>query len=462
MPSRRDVLAALAAVGIAGCTGDPGTGGTPSRTPGGTPTDPARTGTAAGTDAPTGSPEASPSGTPAEPAGPAVRWARDLGGSVRHRPTVHDGTLYVAGGTNANAPPPDREYLRPAAGENVYALDLAGEERWRHEARGGVGGRPRVLADGVHAVVGWDAGTHGVDQRLARVVDGERRWATDVAEGYLSILGVHDGTTFVGTGDDALGLSGETVHAVGSGGSERWRTESGDAYDGTVHDGTLYVPYGHRRTTALDAETGAERWGRVMEPAGDRLRVFGDTLYLGATEQDADGDYPLVAVDAAAGEERWRYAGPGGDEGPFVPAGAIEGDLVYGTEYGGLLFAVDSTTGEEVWRYPVGAETRDPPALAGGTVYVPAVDGRVHAVDPDGGRRWVRTVGEHVVGLRANEAGVVAVTRGPEGSPHGLTALSHGGTQRWSFAHPGDLTRAAVVGAEAYVGTDGGFVVALG
>ncbi len=234
MPSRRDLLATLAAVGFAGCTGDPGTGETSSRTPGRTPTGTPRTGAPTTTDVPTESPEANPSDTPAEPSGPAVRWTRDLGGSVRHRPTVHGGTLYVAGGTNANAPPEDREHLRPNAGENVYALSLAGEERWRHEARAGVAGRPRVVADGVHAV------------------------------------------------------------------------------------------------------------------------------------------------------------------------------------------------------------------------------------GPDGERRWVRSVGEHVVDLHANEAGVVAVRRGTEGQPHGLTALSHDGAERWSFAHPADLTRAAVVGHEAYVGTGSGFVVALG
>lgn len=461
MPSRRDFLAALAAVGVAGCIGDPGTGeratGTPRPTGG-----PARTETNTRTDVPTGSPAGSPTGTPVTPAGSAVRWVRELGGSVRHPPTVHDGTLYVAGGTNANAPPEDRQYVRPDAAENVYALSLAGEERWRYAARAGVGGRPRVVGGGVHAVVGWNAGTHGVDQRLVRLVDGERRWEAELAEGYLSILGDDEGTTFVGTGDDALGLSGETTHAVARDGTERWRIESGDAYEGTVHGGMVYVPYGYRRTTALDVETGEERWAKAMPPAGGEPRAFGDALYLGAEEQNADGDYPLVAVDAATGEELWRYASEGGDEGPFVPTGAVEGERVYGTEYGGLLFALDPATGEEVWRYPVDAETPDPPALAGGTVYLPAEDGRIHAVTPEGERRWVRSAGAHLTNLHANEAGVVVAMRGPGGRPYGLTAFDRDGAERWSFTHPGDLARAAVVGSEAYVGTGGGFVVALG
>jgi outer membrane protein assembly factor BamB len=202
-----------------------------------------------------------------------------------------------------------------------------------------------------------------------------------------------------------------------------------------------------------------------MEPAGNDPRVFGDTLYLSAPEQDEDGNYPLVAVDAATGEERWRYAATGGNEGPFVPTGAVEDEEagpVYGTEFGGLLFALDAGTGEERWRYTVDADTRESPVLAGETVYLPTLDGRVHAVAPDGSRRWVRSVDEHVVGLHANEAGVVAATRGPEKGPDGLAGLTHDGSERWSFAHPGDLTRATVVGSEAYVGTEGGFVVALG
>jgi outer membrane protein assembly factor BamB len=464
VPSRRDLLATLAAVGLAGCTGDPGTGETPSRTPGRTPAETPRTDPPTATDAPTGSPGTSPSDTPTEPTGPAVRWTRDLGGSVRHRPTVHGGTLYVAGGTNANAPPEDREYLRPEAGENVYAFDLSGVERWHYEARAGVGGRPRVVGGGVHAVVGWNAGIHGADQRLVRLVDGERRWSTELAGGFLSILGSHDATTFVGTGDDALGVSGESIHAVDPEGSERWRIESGDAYGGTVHEGTLYVPYGYRRPTALDVETGTEQWATVMEPLGGDLRVFGDTLYLSDPEQDTEGDYPLVAVDAATGEERWRYASAGGDEGPFVPTGAVEGTdgRVFGTEYGGLLFALDAATGEELWRYSVDADTRESPLLADGTVYLAALDGRVHAVDQDGEPRWTRPVGARVLALRANEAGIVAATRGPGRGSWGLTALTHEGAERWSFTHPGRLTRAAVAGAEAYVGTGDGFVVALG
>jgi len=129
MSSRRDVLTTRAAVGLAGVYWRSGdvrsrvedagantrrrrrdrhdrTDGHDDREPGG-----------------------EPSGDPAAPAGPAVRWIRELGGSVRRRPTVHDGTLSLAGGENANAPPDDRDYLHPEAAENGHALDAdTGEE----------------------------------------------------------------------------------------------------------------------------------------------------------------------------------------------------------------------------------------------------------------------------------------------------------------------------------------------
>lgn len=89
-------------------------------------------------------------------------------------------------------PNPSREYLRPESSRNLVALGTDGTRRWRYEAPAGVFG-PVPAADGVYATVGWSAGTHGVDNRVVRVVDGEQQWSTDAGGRYLNVLATADG-----------------------------------------------------------------------------------------------------------------------------------------------------------------------------------------------------------------------------------------------------------------------------
>lgn len=449
---RRALLAALGTAGtlaVAGCTDRSGSG---SPTP--TETDPP---SETPTDQP-GSP--SPSETPTDPPeGEAVRWTHPMGGPVSERPTFADGTLYVAGGANGKATPTVNSPAGPETSGNLVALSAAGEERWRYEADRGMLHRP-VVADGaVHVVAGWSTGLSGRDASVVRVDDGTAAWESEPRDAFLSILATADGTVFAGTSDDAIGVSGETLFALRPDGTEAWAVEGGDAFDGAVHDGTLYVDNGGMRLLALDPSDGSTRWSSDLGIPGP-LAVYGDTLYLDAPSENENGDYPLVAVDATSGEARWRY---GVDEpGRFVVTGAVEADgTVYATEYDGLLVAVDPVDGTERWRYDAGARTSQGVAVHGGTAYLPA-GGELHAVDTASGEpRWTRSVGSHAWDPYPSDAGVVVRARAA-GSRGALAAFDPDGTERWSFSGASDLTLPAVDGLRAYVGTESGYVAALG
>lgn len=423
---RRTLLATLAgtAAATAGCLdgapGTPDTGPEPSESPDATPT---REGVAwrFGTDAP-----------------------------VRSRPTVADGTVYVAGGRSDRGEKP--ESARDDHAENVYALDASdGSRRWRYAARAPVPSRVLPFADGTVATVGWSAGLHGVEHRLVGVAGGERRWRSEPRELFVNPLAVGAGAVYVGMNDDALAPSGHPMLAVEGDGTRRWSVDGGDTYSGALAAGTFLGEQGGMVTVARDPATGTERWRVEATSPNDAPLVAGGTVYVGSTE--------LRAVSLADGTERWRYEeAPAGDGVNFVVGGvAVEDGVVSGANYGGGLFALDAATGERRWRRTLaGEDSRMAPAL-GEHVYLGDAAGHVYAFGRDGTERWRVTLEGGVGAVHVTANGLLVETFGEEkrGALHGLDPE---GERRWSLccAH----TRPAVDGDRAYVGTADG-VLAL-
>jgi outer membrane protein assembly factor BamB len=316
-----------------------------------------------------------------------------------------------------------------------------------------------VVADGhPHVVTGWSNGYKGTDTRVVRVGDGNRLWTTRPRSQFLSILGHADDSLFIGTRDDAIGTSGESLFAVDSSGEMRWAGDTGDATEGVVDDETLYLDYGELQTVAIDTADGKERWTTDLGPPG-HLAVYDDTMYLDRQTETLSGDYPLVAVNAGTGVERWSYA-PDGTR--FVATGAVEAnETVYVTEYNGSLFALDAANGAEIWRYTAANKTSEPPTVCNELVYLPG-DGELHAVDAGSGRaQWRESVPGHIWSALSSEAGVVLHERAESGQTT-LRGLTPDGTEQWAHTFQAGTTRPVVDGLCVYVGTTSGYVVALG
>ena len=80
------------------------------------------------------------------------------------------------------------------------------------------------------------------------------------------------------------------------------------------------------------------------------LSPDGGTVYIGSN------DNHLYAVDAATGEERWRFETDGGvDSSPAVSA---DGSVVYVGSRDDRLYAVDTATGAESWNVTIGSQDR--------------------------------------------------------------------------------------------------------
>jgi eukaryotic-like serine/threonine-protein kinase len=171
----------------------------------------------------------------------------------------------------------------------------------------------------------------------------------------------------------------------------------------TSYDGKLY---------ALNSDTGAVKWKfatggeRRFEAKGlhgmqpktqtiaDPFDVFlsspvivKNTVYFGS------GDGNVYALDAATGEQRWKFTT--GDVVHASPAYA-DGVLFFGS-WDSYFYAVDAASGKEKWRFHGGEDPlihnqvgfQSSPALANGVVYTGCRDSNVYALDAVTGKeKW--------------------------------------------------------------------------
>jgi eukaryotic-like serine/threonine-protein kinase len=287
--------------------------------------------------------------------------------------------------------------------------------------------------------------------------------------------------------------TGSTAGTITTGGTLRWRFQTGGRMDDLprVANGLVYfgVQDGSYSGSiyALDASTGAVRW-RVgtSGPGVSSPAIANGAVYIGSN----DGIY---ALDASTGAVRWRV----GTSGPGVSSPTIANGAVYvGTN--GSLVALDASTGALRWQFPpkttlspstgAGASLRtflpqfqprsnpyfafSTPVVANGVVYADSEgDQSVYALDASTGTvRWQFTIppsGYEFPDAPAVEHGVVYVVSGYNevfGSAHGsVYALDAStGAVRWRVH---DSTHAysapAVVDGVIYVGSTERYVYAL-
>lgn len=223
-----------------------------------------------------------------------------LGNENKHAATIdaRNGETvwsFETGGPVHEAPIPldDGAVVRSSDG-TVYGISAAGEERWRHAFEVRV--QDLAVADGTAYLLGttFETGESPTERLRLLALDattGEEYWrrGLDEADGTLAVAG---GT--VGVSVDET----ETLHGFDrETGEERW-TDAGGTVRGV---GDTLLNFNRSGYWAYGPD-GTKRWGRRVEndPKVDGYHAGSDTVYL----RDLDGH--LSAVDATTGEERWR------------------------------------------------------------------------------------------------------------------------------------------------------------
>ena len=284
-------------------------------------------------------------------------------------------------------------FLSTRAGTVVAAAADTGEPRWRFETGGRLQAAP-VVAGGL-VYVATEAGESGSASLLA--VDartGAEQWrvALDVAITGRPV--VDEGLVFVPAGDVVAfdALNGET----------RWRAAPTTGVASLTAGFGMVVVGGTSGLTALDGQTGGERW---TAPTAGLLPVAPEVAEERIVAGDGGGN--LVGRDPGNGAERWRApaaglvqspvaAGPvvvlatrdgvvvlgsatgeqgwevelrGGPDGDDRVRVAADGMVVAATS-GGQLTLFDATTGEALGAAPVDGRGPATPAVIEGRVYV--------------------------------------------------------------------------------------------
>ena len=214
-----------------------------------------------------------------------------------------------------------------------------------------------------------------------------------------------------------------------------WRVYTGgELYSSPViAGGTVYVGAKDGYLLALDAATGQERWR--FDLGGYIVR---GTPAVGQGMVFAQAGYSLFAIDARSGAGLWRI--PIRFAGPSSPV--ISGRVVYVATQEGQLYAVDASTGREEWHYSTEGLIYCPPAVALNTLFVGDDTGKIYALDTSNGHElWRATIGGDLYASPVVGLGTVFVSS----TTPSLVALdARTGKTRWQTR----LRRRFVAGVE--------------
>jgi outer membrane protein assembly factor BamB len=269
----------------------------------------------------------------------------------------------------------------------LLALDPAtGGVIWRQRLLAPMTGAPTV-ADGIVYVVARDNSAWAVD-----TADGRLRWSIPATPSSPGMLG--GASPAVAEGLVLLPFpSGQLVGALRRGGVEIWRASVagrrlGVAYgnlseitaDPVVAGAATYVGNASGRTIAVDTASGRQLWAAV-EAAISTVAVAGGSVFL------VNDQASLVRLDAQTGEVIWRAEMPYFTKekdtrrkaiyahyGPVLAGGRL---VVASSD--GLVRFFSPTDGTLVGTAELPGGASAAPVVAGGTLYVVATTGQLHA-----------------------------------------------------------------------------------
>jgi outer membrane protein assembly factor BamB len=216
-----------------------------------------------------------------------------------------------------------------------------------------------------------------------------RRWERELGGAVMSHLLLADGMLYVSAMDGSV----QALRA--SDGTPRWKATT----DGYCHSspvlagGRIVVGSADGHVYAFDARDGTRRWRRRTDGP-----VYASAAVAKGIAAIASGDGRVYGLDLATGAVRWTYALPPSVSAFAQSPAATDGERIYLGAWDKHVYALDAATGALIWRRPgtdrsfAYSPAIGGPAVAAGTVYVPANGNVLHAFDAvSGDTRWTFT-----------------------------------------------------------------------
>ncbi|MEW5896204.1 MAG: PQQ-binding-like beta-propeller repeat protein [Nanoarchaeota archaeon] len=281
-----------------------------------------------------------------------------------------DGTVYIA-----------------APGDNFYALNPDGTEKWRFPLKWSTEfwNSPVIGDDGTiyigSARVEESEGTNFRSGLFVINPDGTEKWYFKISAGISSAPAIaRDGTIYVGGNVlyRATGTSSGVLFAIDPNGKEKWQFKTQNWLECSPSigkDGTIYTGSKEGKVYALNPADGSLKWSFQTGDGISGTPAIGKdgTLYIGSW------DHNLYALNPD-GTEKWKFPVPAGFEtiGGSAAVGA-DGTIYFGTSTG--YFYALNPDGTEKWSLSkIGSVASSPAIGKDGTVYFGAWDKKVYAL----------------------------------------------------------------------------------
>lgn len=177
---------------------------------------------------------------------------------------------------------------------------------------------------------------------------------------------------------------------------------------------------------AIDVKEGRRVWEMTLGPIETSLLLDNERLFAATLEGR------IYCLNAATGEERWRYqVGTKSERKPIRSAPAVSGSLVVFGSDAGLVTALDAATGQLRWSLRMSASVFAGAAASEGTVVIGDLLGRVAGInDATGTVRWARELGSPIYASAAIEGGTCYV---PAADGRIVAIDLRTGAEAWTF-----------------------------
>jgi len=156
-------------------------------------------------------------------------------------------------------------------------------------------------------------------------------------------------------------------------------------------DGIIYIAGLSGNCYALNATDGSIRWSKKYGNYNLRSETFdpgNNVLYASSYNGD------IYKIETASGNLIWTYSIGVNNSYPQLAVGS-DGTIYAGCANIKKLYAIDAN-GNLKWEYQANGNIGSPSLGSDGTIYFGSSDGVLHALNPDGTRKWALFVGDSV------------------------------------------------------------------